>query len=80
MNLALALAPHSLGTSFLPHGAYQLQPILFALQFKLGFPECDALRVTQVGIAMLGTLLMIAAALRPCRSPSRAVRSLGNGV
>jgi hypothetical protein len=40
---------------------HRLHEIVFALQFKLAdFPEA-ALRVTQIGIAVLGTLLIVAA-------------------
>lgn len=44
-----------------PSEAHRLHEIVFALQIKLGdFPEA-ALRVTQVGIAMLGVVLIVAA-------------------
>ena len=44
-----------------PSDAHRLQEIVFALQIKLAdFPE-GALRVTQVGIAMLGIVLIVAA-------------------
>ena len=47
---------------WLPLGeAHRLQQIVFALQIKLAdFPDM-ALRVTQIGIAMLGTLLVVTA-------------------
>ena len=59
--LAEYLAPHQFGTSFLPHGLFQLQTVLFALQIKLGFINETGLRVSQVGIALLGFLFMLAA-------------------
>jgi len=44
-----------------PNSVHRLHEIVFALQIKFGdFPE-GALRVTQVGIAMLGILLIVAA-------------------
>jgi len=44
-----------------PSQSYRLHELVFALQIKLGdFPEV-ALRVTQVGIAMLGIILIVAA-------------------
>lgn len=47
--------------SWLPSESHRLQEIVFALQIKFGdFPE-GALRVTQVGIAMLGIVLIVAA-------------------
>jgi hypothetical protein len=61
LNLARYLASQPLGHGDLPHGPYQLQTSLFALQLKLGFLTQDAMRITQVGIAMLGLVLIIAA-------------------
>jgi hypothetical protein len=55
------LAAQPLGTGDLPHGVYQLHVVLFALQEKLGFVNVSALRVTQVGIALLGFVFMLAA-------------------
>jgi hypothetical protein len=49
------------GTGFLPHGTYQLHTILFAAQLKLADLSVGALRITQVGIAMLGVVLVVAA-------------------
>ncbi|MEJ7785293.1 MAG: hypothetical protein WKF96_10855, partial [Solirubrobacteraceae bacterium] len=46
---------------WLPNEMHRLHEIVFALQIKLGdFPD-GALRVTQVGIAMLGIILIVAA-------------------
>lgn len=61
LDLAQTLAAQPLGQGDLPHGPYQLHTVLFALQMKLGFMNVTALRVTQVGIALLGFIFMIAA-------------------
>ena len=61
LSLARFLATQPLGHGDLPHGPYQLHTVLFALQLKLGFLTEGALRITQVGIAMLGVILIIAA-------------------
>jgi hypothetical protein len=55
------LAGQSLGRGYIPHGRYQLQTILFALQIKLGFINVSGIRVTQIGIALLGFIFMLAA-------------------
>ena len=60
---ARAIAASSFDSDlWLPIGeAHRLHQIVFALQIKLGdFPDV-AMRVTQVGIAMLGILLIVAA-------------------
>jgi hypothetical protein len=53
------LAIQPLGHGDLPHGHYQLHTVLLALQLKLGFLTVGALRITQVGIAMLGAILIV---------------------
>jgi hypothetical protein len=58
---AHAIAATPWGRGFLPHGSYQLQTELFAAQIKLFNLSPTALRVTQVGISMMGILLIIAA-------------------
>jgi hypothetical protein len=58
---AHAIAGTPWGRGFLPHGSYQLQTDVFATQIKLFHLSPTALRVTQVGISMLGILLIIAA-------------------
>ena len=58
---AHAIAGTPWGRGFLPHGSYQLQTELFAAQIKLFNLSPTALRVTQVGISMLGILLIVAA-------------------
>jgi hypothetical protein len=59
LNLAHVLANQPLGHGDLPHGLYQLHVVVMALQLKLGFMSVGALRIDQVGIAMLGLLLVI---------------------
>lgn len=61
LDFARHLASTPWGTGFLPHGTYQLQVVLFAIQLKLGGFTQGALRVTQVGIAWMGVLLILAA-------------------
>ena len=56
----MASPPHR-GQGFRPHGPYQLQTIVFAIQIKLADFGPTALRVTQIGIAMLGIVLILAA-------------------
>ena len=62
INLASAIASSPLGTGDLPHGPYQLMTDMFAMEMKVGFMNATAIRVVQVGVAMLGSLLMAAAA------------------
>ncbi len=62
IDLARSLAAQPLGRGDLPHGPLQLHTVLFALQLKLGFLTQGALRITQVGIAALGVVLILAAA------------------
>src|SRR3954471_6527532 len=47
INLARLLAAQPLGHGTLPHGPYQLQTDVFAVQLKLGFLTEGAMRVTQ---------------------------------
>lgn len=60
IGAAKFLASQPLGHGDLPHGQYQLHTVLFALQFKLGFLTVGAVRITQVGLAMLGLMLILA--------------------
>ncbi len=62
IDLAHTLAVQPIGTVDLPHGVYQLMTDMFAMEMKIGFMNATAIRVVQVGVAMLGTLLMTAAA------------------
>ncbi len=61
LYLAEQLAASPLGTGDLPHGAYQLQTVLFDLQIRLGFINVTGIRIDQVGIALLGYVFMLAA-------------------
>src|SRR3954454_9302021 len=61
LDQAKFLAAQPLGHGTLPHGPYQLQTDLFALQIKLGFLTEGAMRVTQVGIAAAGAILIVVA-------------------
>ena len=61
LDLARHLAEQPLGRGTLPHAPYQLHTDLFALQLKLGFLTEGAMRVTQVGIATAGAVLIAAA-------------------
>jgi hypothetical protein len=61
LGRAQFLAAQPLGHGTLPHGVFQLHTDLFALLLKLGFLTEGALRVTQVGIATVGAVLILAA-------------------
>lgn len=61
LAFALDIARQPLGAGNLPHGIYQLQTELFALQIKLGFVNESGIRVTQTGISLLAYLFMLAA-------------------
>jgi hypothetical protein len=55
------LAAQSFGHGYWPHGVYQLHVVLFALELKLGFLTVGAMRIVQVGIALLGVVLIVTA-------------------
>lgn len=58
---AQTLAGTPWGTGFLPHGPYPLHVVFFAIQMKLlGFGQ-GPMRIIQVGLAMLGVVLVLAA-------------------
>ena len=61
LSFARFLAATPFGRGFLPHGSFQLQTVVFAIQIKLADLSPTALRVTQIGIAMLGLVLILAA-------------------
>jgi hypothetical protein len=61
LALARLLAEQPLGRGTLPHGPYKLHTELFAVQLKLGFLTEGAMRVTQIGIATAGAILIAAA-------------------
>src|SRR3954453_11931936 len=55
------LAEQPLGRGTLPHAPYRLHTDLFAVQLKLGFLTEGAIRVTQIGLATAGAILIAAA-------------------
>ena len=61
LNFAQLLVDSPFGYGFLPHDPYQLHTVLFALEMKFGGFGTGAMRVVQVGLAMAGMLLMLAA-------------------
>src|SRR4051794_17657186 len=61
LTLARLLAEQPLGRGTWPHGPYKLHTELFAVQLKLGFLTEGAMRVTQVGIATAGAILIAVA-------------------
>ena len=61
LSFARFLAATPFGRGFLPHGSFQLQTVVFAIQIKLADLSSTALRLTQIGIAMLGLVLILAA-------------------
>ncbi|MHB1569151.1 MAG: hypothetical protein ACYCXW_02490 [Solirubrobacteraceae bacterium] len=61
LSLARTLAATPWGHGFLPHGPYQLHTDLFAIQIKALDLSTTAMRVTQIGIATLGLILVCAA-------------------
>ncbi len=60
LAFARILAAQPLGHGDLPHGIYQLQTDLFALQIKLGFINVSGIRITQTGISLLAYVFMLA--------------------
>lgn len=61
LNQAHILAQQPLGHGDLPHGIYRLHTVLFGLELKLGFLTQGAMRIIQVGIALTGLVLILAA-------------------
>ena len=61
LDLARTVAGTPWGRGFWPHGPYQLHTELFAIQIKLLHPTTTTLRITQIGIATLGMILIFAA-------------------
>lgn len=61
LNIGRYLASQPLGHGYFPHGPYQLQTVIFALEMKLGFLTVGAMRIVQVGIALTGVILIVAA-------------------
>lgn len=60
LDFARNLAAQPLGHGDFPHGFYQLHVVLFALEMKLGL-TVGAMRIVQVGIALTGVILILAA-------------------
>lgn len=60
LTWAANLAHQPFGHGYFPHGTYQLQTVLFALEDKLGFMTVGAMRIVQVGIALTGFILILA--------------------
>jgi hypothetical protein len=58
---ARQLATRSLGTGYLPHGPFQLHVVLFALEMKILHMTEGGMRIVQVGLALLGAVLILAA-------------------
>jgi hypothetical protein len=61
LTYARLLADSPWGHGFWPHGAYQLHTVVFAVQIKIADLSEGALRVTQIGISLLGAVLILAA-------------------
>jgi hypothetical protein len=61
LTIGRHLANQPFGRGWWPHGQYQLHVVTFALQLKLGGFTQGALRITQVGLAMVGLVLILAA-------------------
>ena len=60
MAWAHKLAADAFGHGYYPHGHYPLHTVIFAVQLKFGDFSEGALRLTQVGIATLGVVLIVA--------------------
>ncbi len=61
LGFAQLLADSPFGYGWLPHEPYQLHTVLFAAEMKFGGLSIGAMRVLQVGIALAGVLLVLAA-------------------
>jgi hypothetical protein len=61
LSYARDLASSPLGHGFLPHGVYKLHVVLFALELKTALLTIGAMRIVQVGIALTGVVLILAA-------------------
>lgn len=61
LDWAHKLADSPFGHGFFPHGHYQLHTVVFAVQLKFGDFSTGAMRLTQVGLALSGMILIIAA-------------------
>jgi hypothetical protein len=61
LNQAQVLSTQPLGHGDWPHGIYQLQTVLFSFELRAGFISQAGMRILQVGLAMLGVILILAA-------------------
>jgi hypothetical protein len=61
LTYARLLADDPFGHGYYPHGKYPLHVVVFAMQMKFGDFSEGAMRITQVGIALLGVALILAA-------------------
>ncbi len=61
LSLAGRLASQPFGRGYIPHGSYQLHTVIFALEDRLGFMTVGAMRIVQVGLALIGVVLIVAA-------------------
>jgi hypothetical protein len=61
LSLARFLAKQPFGHGWLPNGRFQLHTVLFGLEDRLGFMTVGAMRVVQVGLALIGVVLIVAA-------------------
>lgn len=60
LDLARALAATPFGHGDLPHGPYQLQTVMFAMEMKLFNLSTGGMRIIQVGLALTGMVLVLA--------------------
>jgi hypothetical protein len=60
LTSARTLAATPFGHGYWPHGAYQLQTVVFALEIKLFHLASGGMRLIQVGIALAGMILILA--------------------
>jgi hypothetical protein len=61
LSWARVLAQDPFGHGWYPHGNFPLHTVTFAFQIKFGHFSEGAMRITQVGIALLGVVLILAA-------------------
>ena len=61
LSYASFLAKQPLGHGYWPHGIFQLHTVLFALEDRLGFMTVGAMRIVQVGLALIGVVLILGA-------------------
>jgi hypothetical protein len=71
LDFAHVLAGTPWGHGFLPHSPYQLQTVVFAVQIKAFSLSPTAMRMTQIGISMVG-IMLIAASVHDLAGPRPA--------